>query len=93
MCTKYWLTAFQACLGNSVVRSTDRPAMTIAVDLGGKAVDLGGTATKQTKSMHIQNLDKFCKRVLEILSANTKYMTNERTDEQTDGMTDNPNTI
>ena len=31
----------QACQGNSVVRSTDRPAMTIAVDFGRKA-------TKQT---------------------------------------------
>ena len=32
----------QACSGKSVVRRTDRPAMTIAVDLGHKA-------TKQTK--------------------------------------------
>ena len=43
MCTKYWLTAcsVEACPGKSVVRWTDRPTMTIAVDLGRKA-------TKQT---------------------------------------------
>ena len=34
MCTKYWLTAYssQDCLGKSVVRWTDRPDMSIAVD-------------------------------------------------------------
>ena len=42
MCTKYWLTA---CPGKSVVRWTDRPAMTIAVDLGRKA-------TKQTNKSY-----------------------------------------
>ena len=42
MCTKYWLTA---CPGKSVVRCTDRPAMTIAVDLGRKA-------TKQTNKSY-----------------------------------------
>ena len=31
------LVLVQACPGKSVVRSTDRPAMTIAVDLGRKA--------------------------------------------------------
>ena len=41
MCTNYWLTLVQACPGKSVVRWTDCPAMTIAVDLGRKA-------TKQT---------------------------------------------
>ena len=35
---------FQACPGKSVVRWTDRPAMTLAVDLGRKA-------TKQTKQV------------------------------------------
>ena len=39
-------TLVQACPGKSVVRVTDRPAMTIAVDLGRKA-------TKQTKCIHI----------------------------------------
>ena len=37
MCMKYWLTACSNCPGKSVVRWTDRPAMTIAVDLGRKA--------------------------------------------------------
>ena len=42
MCTNYWLTACSSLPRKSVVRLTDRPAMTIAVDLGRKA-------TKQTK--------------------------------------------
>ena len=43
MCTKYWLTAcLKLAQEKSVVRLSDRPAMTIAVDLGRKA-------TKQTK--------------------------------------------
>ena len=37
MCTKYWLTACSSLPRKSVVRWTDRPAMTIAVDLGRKA--------------------------------------------------------
>ena len=37
MCTKYWLTACSSLPGKNVVRCTDRPAMTIAVDLGHKA--------------------------------------------------------
>ena len=41
MCTKYWLTACSSLPRKSVVRWTDRPAMTIAVHLGRKA-------TKQT---------------------------------------------
>ena len=41
MCTNYWLTACSSLPRKSVVRWTDRPAMTIAVDLGRKA-------TKQT---------------------------------------------
>ena len=41
MCTKYWLTACSSLPRKSVVRWTDRPTMTIAVDLGLKA-------TKQT---------------------------------------------
>ena len=44
MCTKYWWTACQTCPGKSVVRWTDRPTMTIAVDLGRQA-------TKQTESI------------------------------------------
>ena len=36
----------QACPGKNVVRSTDRPAMTIAVDLGRKA-------TKQTNKTYV----------------------------------------
>ena len=43
MCTNYWLSACSSLpRKKSVVRVTDRPAMTIAVDLGRKA-------TKQTK--------------------------------------------
>ena len=42
--TKYWLTACSKLAQESVVRWTDRPAMTIAVDLGGKA-------TKQNKKV------------------------------------------
>ena len=37
MCTNYWLTACWGCLGKSVVKWTDRPAMTTAVDMGRKA--------------------------------------------------------
>ena len=51
MCTKYWLTAclFKLAQEKSVVMWTDRPAMTIAVDLGRKA-------TKQTNIfIHNQN--------------------------------------
>ena len=45
MCTKSWLTACSSLpRKKSVVRWTDRPAMTIAVDLGRKA-------TKQTKNI------------------------------------------
>ena len=44
MCTNYWLTACSSLPRKSVVRWTDRPAMTIAVDLGRKA-------TKQTKQI------------------------------------------
>ena len=40
-------------------------------------------------SMHIQNLDKFYKRVLKILRGNEKDMTDERTNR----MTDRPNPI
>ena len=43
MCTKYWLTACSSLPRKNVVRWIDRPAMTIAVDLGRKA-------TKQTKN-------------------------------------------
>ena len=43
------LLLIQACPGKSVVRSTDRPAMTIAVDLGRKA-------TKQTNNVHTTTL-------------------------------------
>ena len=49
MCTKYWLIA---CPGKSVVRRTDRPAMTIAVDLGRKA-------TKQTKNLFHNEFNEF----------------------------------
>ena len=45
-------------------------------------------------SMHIQNLDKFYRRVLKILSKNEKMMKDKQTDGQTDErMTDNPNPI
>ena len=37
MCTNYWLAACSSLPRKSVVRLTDRPAMTIAVDLGRKA--------------------------------------------------------
>ena len=53
MCTKYWLTACSSLPRKSVVRSTDRPAMTIAVDLGRKA-------TKQTNKQNHLKL-KCCK--------------------------------
>ena len=46
MCTNYWLTACSSLPRKCVVRWTDRPAMTIAVDLGRKA-------TKQTKSTQL----------------------------------------
>ena len=39
MCTNYWLTACSSLPRKSVVRWTDRPAMTIAVDLGRKATN------------------------------------------------------
>ena len=39
--TKFYADLVQACQGKSVVRCTDHPAMTIAVDFGRKA-------TKQT---------------------------------------------
>ena len=38
--------------------------------------------------MHIQNFDKFYKRVLKIFSRNKKTMTNERRNEQTNGWND-----
>ena len=48
-------------------------------------------------SMHLQNVDKFYRRVLKILSGHEKIMMDERmnkgTDERMDGMTDNPNPI
>ena len=44
MCTKYWLIACSSLPRKSVVRWTDRPAMTLAVDLGCKA-------TKQTNKL------------------------------------------
>ena len=45
-------------------------------------------------SMHIQNLDKFNKRVQDIeRKQNYDGRTNQRTDGMTDGMTDNPNPI
>ena len=44
ICTKYWLTACLSLSRKNVVRWTDHPAMTIAVDLGCKA-------TKQTKAL------------------------------------------
>ena len=45
MCTKYWLTACSSfCPEKSVVRWTDRPTMTIAVDMG-------RTASKQTNCL------------------------------------------
>ena len=37
MCTNYWLTACSSQPRKSVVKWTDRPAMTIAVDMGRKA--------------------------------------------------------
>ena len=44
----------QVCPGKSVVRSTDRPAMTIAVDMGRKA-------TKQTKqNQETRDASKLC---------------------------------
>ena len=49
----------QACPGKSVVRWTDRPAMTIAVDLGRKA-------TKQTNKQTNSNRT-FCKQTVETL--------------------------
>ena len=40
ICTKYWLTSCSSLPRNSVARWTDRPAMTIAVDLGRKATKI-----------------------------------------------------
>ena len=45
----------QACPGKSVVRSTDRPAMTIAVDLGRKATKQTNKQTKDS-DMESENL-------------------------------------
>ena len=45
MCRNYWLTACSSLPRKSVVRWTDRPTMTIDVDLGRKA-------TKQNKKKH-----------------------------------------
>ena len=45
VCTKNWLTACSSLTRKSVVWSTDRPAKTIAVDLGRKAIN---QTTKQT---------------------------------------------
>ena len=39
-CTKYWLTACPSCPRKNVVSWTDRPAVTIVVDLGRKATNL-----------------------------------------------------
>ena len=50
MCTNYWLTTCSSLPRKSVVRWTDRPAMTIAVDLGCKA-------TKQTNKIHSHSLN------------------------------------
>ena len=46
MCNKYWLTACRTYPWKSVVRWTDCPAMTLAVDLGGKATK------KKKKNLH-----------------------------------------
>ena len=47
LCMNYWLTACSSQPGKSVGRWTDRPAMTIAVDLGHKA-------TKQTNKKQVK---------------------------------------
>ena len=48
MCTNYWLSACSSLPRKKCFRGTDRPAMTIAVDLGRKA-----TKTKQTNMMFL----------------------------------------
>ena len=53
MCTKYWLTACSSLPRKSVVRWTDRPAMTIAVDLGRKATN------KQTNKSYTDSIQTF----------------------------------
>ena len=69
MCTKYWLTA---CLSlprkKSEIRWTDRPAMTIAVDLGHKA-------TKQT-NQHLEwwSFETISNTYIEYLKKYLSYM-------------------
>ena len=53
MCTNYWLTACSSLPRKSVVKWTDRPALTIAVDMGRKA-------TKTNKQTKAQSDQRFC---------------------------------
>ena len=77
MCTKYWLTACSSCSGKSVVRSTDRPAMTIAVDLGRKATKQANKPVRQTKQSNQLSLphQDDCKTRMDI----KLHTTNQRT--------------
>ena len=58
MCMNYWLTACSSLPRKSVVRWTDRPAMTIAVDLGRKArkqTKQCGISTSVASDEHVQS--------------------------------------
>ena len=59
MCTNYWLTACSSLPRKSVVRWTDHPAMTLAVDLGRKA-------TKQTNKLSMDS-------EIKIIGRNDRY--------------------
>ena len=56
VCARIYLLA-QACPGKIVVRSTDRPAMTIAVDLGRNATK---QTNKQTKTIGMDHFKQRC---------------------------------
>ena len=53
MCTNYWLSACSSLPRKKCVRGTDRPAMTIAVDLGRKA-----EKTKQKTKLRVAKTPK-----------------------------------
>ena len=68
MCTKYWLTACLSLPRKSVVGCTDRPTMTIAVDLGGKATK----KTNKQNRLVLQPLLGFKFKILNDIATNSK---------------------
>ena len=61
MCMKYWLSACSSLPRKNVARCTNRPAMTIAVDLGRKVTKQ--TNNKQTKKQTKDRRSKQSQRV------------------------------